>query len=71
VGEPRPIRTSASFVLFALWAASSLACAKGSEISTTEIVILQALPPDADAGADAAAAPSEPTADQATPGAEL
>jgi hypothetical protein len=49
-------------------AASCLACAKGTEISPTEIVILPALPAQGpDGGADAAVAPIEPAADTADP----
>jgi hypothetical protein len=69
VGEPGRIRTSTSLVLLAFSAASCLACAKGTEISPAEIVILQVLPPELpDAGADAAAA-SEGAADPAAPAA--
>jgi hypothetical protein len=49
-----------------------LACAEGTEISLTEIVVLQVLPPVApDAGADAAApsaaAEADPGTDTAAP----
>jgi hypothetical protein len=54
--------------LLALSGASCLACAKGTEISPSEIVVLQLLPPGApDAGADGGAVPVEPATDEAAP----
>jgi hypothetical protein len=68
VGVSSPIRTSSFLVLLALSGVSCLACAKGTEISTSEIVVLQLLPPGApDAGADGGAVPIEPPADEAAP----
>jgi hypothetical protein len=51
------IRTATSFLFLASWCLS-LACAKGTEINPTDIVILPLLPaPTVDAGVDAGAAP--------------
>ena len=67
MGVSNRIRPSSALVLLALSAASCLACAKGTEITPGEIVVLQLLPEGSDAGADAGGAPSEPPADEAAP----
>jgi len=65
VGEPSVIRTSSALTALLLSAISCLACAKGTEISSTEVVILSALPPPGpDAGADAGPAPGEPAPEE-------
>lgn len=57
VGVSLGIRTATSFLFLAGWASLSLACAKGTEISETSVVILPVLPAaGADAGPDASAA---------------
>ena len=68
MGDSGRIHTSTLPALFVLSTLSCLACAKGTEISPSEIVILTLLPPEsADAGADAAAAPNGATSDEAAP----
>jgi hypothetical protein len=54
--------------LLAVSGVSCLACAKGAEISPSEIVVLQLMPPGGpDAGADGGAVPTEPATDETVP----
>jgi len=53
------IRTSTNLLLLAVWASVTAACAKGADISPSDVVILSPRPnAGADAGADAGAAPT-------------
>jgi hypothetical protein len=68
VGDSGRIHPSTLLVLLIVSTLSCLACAKGTDISPSEIVILTLLPPEnADAGADAAAAPNGATSDEVAP----
>ena len=68
MGVSSTIRTSASLVVFAVSVASCLACAKGTEISEQDVVLLPLLPePGADAGADAGAPPGAAASSEAAP----